>query len=93
MTSGSRPTFLQSQIFYVPKNQALVKANVRFHVSWWLWVPTGSALRAGALALAPIFTGLRAGIGARLAWRPARAPLHYRGGATGALAPFWLDLH
>ena len=38
-----------------------------------------SALRAGALALAPTFTGLRAGRGAGLAWRPVRAPLHSRG--------------
>ena len=51
-------------------------------------MPTGSALRAGALALAPIFTGLRTGRRARLAWRPALAPIHPRGGATGALAPF-----
>ena len=51
-------------------------------------MPTRSALRAGALALAPIFSGLRAGRRARLAWRRARAPLHPRGGATGALAPF-----
>ena len=92
MTSRSCPTFLQSQIFYVPKNQALVKANVRFYASCWPWVPSGSALRAGALALAPTFTGLRAGGGPRLAWRPARALLHSRGGATGALAPFSLDL-
>ena len=48
-------------------------------------MPTGSALRAGALALAPTFTGRRAGRGPRLAWRPARALLHSRGGATGAL--------
>ena len=38
-----------------------------------------SALRAGALALAPTFTGLRAGRGAGLAWRPVRAPPHSRG--------------
>ena len=93
MTSRSCPTFLQSQIFYVPKNQALVKANVRFYASCWPWVPSGSALRAGALALAPTFAGMRAGRGPRLAWRPARALLHSRGGATGALAPFSLDLH
>ena len=42
-------------------------------------MPTGSALRAGALALAPTLTGRRAGGGPRLAWRPARAPLHSRG--------------
>ena len=42
-------------------------------------MPTGSALRAGALALAPTFTGLRAGRGAGLAWRPVRAPPHSRG--------------
>ena len=42
-------------------------------------MPTGSALRAGALTLAPTFTGRRAGRGPRLAWRPARAPLHSRG--------------
>ena len=93
MTSRSCPTFLQSQIFYVPKNQALVKANVRFYASCWPWVPSGSALRAGALALAPIFSGLRAGRRARLAWRPARALLHSRGGATGALAPFCFYSH
>ena len=65
---------------------------MRFYASCWPWVPSGSALRAGALALAPTFTGLRAGGGPRLAWRPARALLHSRGGATGALAPFSLDL-
>ena len=64
---GGEPEALASQIFYVPKNQALVKANVRFYASCWPWVPSGSALRAGALALAPIFTGLRAGRRARLA--------------------------
>ena len=52
---------------------------MRFYASCWPWVPSGSALRAGALALAPTFTGLRAGRGAGLAWRPVRAPLHSRG--------------
>ena len=50
-------------------------------------MPTGSALRAGALALAPTFTGLRAGRGPRLAWRPARAPLHSRGRRHGCPGP------
>ena len=66
---------------------------MRFYASCWPWVPSGSALRAGALALAPIFSGLRAGRRARLAWRPARALLHSRGGATGALAPFCFYSH
>ena len=50
-------------------------------------MPTGSALRAGALALAPTFTGRRAGRGPRLAWRPARAPLHSRGRRHGCPGP------
>ena len=66
---------------------------MRFYASCWPWVPSGSALRAGALALAPTFSWLRAGRRARLAWRPARALLHSRGGATGALAPFCFYSH
>ena len=50
-------------------------------------MPTGSALRAGALALAHTFTGRRAGRGPRLAWRPARAPLHSRGRRHGCPGP------
>ena len=50
-------------------------------------MPTGSALRAGALALAPIFTGLRTGRRARLAWRPARAAAPLAGRRYGCPGP------
>ena len=50
-------------------------------------MPTGSALRAGALALAPTFAGLRAGRGPRLAWRPARAAAPLAGRRHGCPGP------
>ena len=50
-------------------------------------MPTGSALRAGALALAPTFAGLRAGRGHRLAWRPARAAAPLAGRRHGCPGP------
>ena len=50
-------------------------------------MPTGSALRAGALALAPTFAGLRAGRGPPLAWRPARAAAPLAGRRHGCPGP------
>ena len=93
MTSRSCPTFLQSQIFYVRTFAGYLLPNRGFQLLSCPAVLSVSALRAGALALAPTFTGLRAGRGPRLAWRPARALLHSRGGATGALAPFCFYSH
>ena len=79
MTSRSCPTFLQSQIFYVRTFAGYLLPNRGFQLLPCPAVLSVSALRAGALALAPTFTGLRAGRGAGLAWRPVRAPPHSRG--------------
>ena len=77
--SRSCPTFLQSQIFYVRIFAGYLLPNRGFQLLPCPAVLSVSALRAGALALAPTFTGLRAGRGAGLAWRPVHAPLHSRG--------------
>ena len=74
VTSRSCPTFLQSQIFYVRTFAGYLLPNRGFQLLPCPAVLSVSALRAGALALAPTFTGLRAGRGAGLAWRPFRAP-------------------
>ena len=64
VTSRSSPTKVRSQIFYVRTSEGHLLPNRAPQSLQCRGVPTGSALRAGALALAPIFTELRAGIGA-----------------------------
>ena len=70
VTSRSSPTKVRSQIFYVRTSQRFERPNRGSQLPPCPGVLSASALRAGALALAPTFTGLRAGRGAGLAWRP-----------------------
>ena len=87
VTSRSSPTKVRSQIFYVRTSEGHLLPNRAPQSLQCRGVPTGSALRAGALALAPTFARLRAWRGTRLAWRPARAPLHSRGRRHGCPGP------
>ena len=61
VTSRSSPTKVRSQIFYVRTSEGHLLPNRAPQSLQCRGVPTGSALRAGALALAPISTGLRTG--------------------------------
>ena len=73
MTSRSAPTFLQSQIFYVRTSEGHALPCRGFQLPPCPGVLSASALRAGALALAPTCTGLRGR--PRPAPSPGPAPL------------------
>ena len=80
VTSRSSPTKVRSQIFYVRTSQRFERPNRGFQLPPCPGALSVSALRAGALALAPTCTVLRARRGPGLTWHPARA-----------LAPIWGD--
>ena len=84
VTSRSCPTFLQSQIFYVRTFAGYLLPNRGFQLPPCPAVLSVSALRAGALALAPTCTGPRTGRGAGPAWRPVRPPALSWGGHGSA---------
>ena len=73
VTSRSSPTKVRSQIFYVRTSQRFERPNRGFQLPPCPGVLSASALRAGALALAPTCTGLRGR--PRPAPSPGPAPL------------------
>ena len=87
--SGSRRRFLQSQIFYVRTSEGHALPYRGFQLPPCPGALSVSALRAGALALAPTCTGPRTGRGAGPAWRPVLAPVPSLGGAGGAFGPLF----
>ena len=78
VTSRSSPTKVRSQIFYVRTSQSFERPNRGFQLPPCPGALSVSALRAGALALAPTCTVLGAGRDSGPTWHPARA-----------LAPIW----
>ena len=82
VTSGSAPTFLQSQIFYVRTSEGHALPYRGFQLPPCPGALSVSALRAGALALAPTCTRPRTGRRAGPAWRPVR-PLALSCGGQG----------
>jgi len=84
VTSGSRRTKVRSQIFYVRTSEGHALPYRGFQLPPCPGALSVSALRAGALALTPTCTGLRAGRGARTARPPVRALPRSRG-AVGPL--------
>ena len=89
VTSGSAPTFLQSQIFYVRTSEGHALPYRGFQLPPCPGALSVSALRAGALALAPTCTVLRAGRGPGPTWHPARALVPIWGGDRGAFGPLF----
>ena len=72
VTSGSSPTKVRSQIFYVRTSEGHALRYRGFQLPPCPAVLSVSALRAGALALAPTCTRPRTGRGVGPAWRPVR---------------------
>jgi hypothetical protein len=87
VTSGSSGRSLQSQIFYVRTSQRFERPNRGFQLPPCPGVLSASALRAGALALAPTCAGLRTGRAAGFTCLPARALAPSWGGARGVFRP------
>ena len=80
VTSGSRRTKVRSQIFYVRTSEGHALPYRGFQLPPCPGALSVSALRAGALALAPTCTVLRAGRGPGPTWHPARALVPIWGG-------------
>ena len=82
VTSRSSPTKVRSQIFYVRTSEGHALRYRGFQLPPCPAVLSVSALRAGALALAPTCTRPRTGRRAGPAWRPVR-PLALSCGGQG----------
>ena len=83
VTSGSSGRSLQSQIFYVRTSQRVKRPNRGFQLPPCPGVLSASALRAGALALAPTCTGPRG----RAHPAPSPVPAPLLGRRQGCLWP------
>ena len=89
VTSRSRRTKVRSQIFYVCIFEGCALPYRGFQLPPCPGALSVSALRAGALALAPTCTVLRAGRGPGPTWHPARALVPIWGGDRGAFGPLF----